>query len=235
MGGQRHRLDVDHSEHQAPLLDAVRRGGAFDVQMVRLRTGDYLIDDEVLIERKTVADFATSLVDGRLFPQAARLAHSPHRSILLIEGPTPPSVPAIHPHALEGALVSLAAMWRLPVLHSIDPDHSARILQLLANQASKPHQHPLRRFDRKPKRLASRRLFVLQGLPGVGPALAHRLLAQLGSVEGVVMAGAAALTQVRGLGLKKAARIRQLVGGSPEQTGFHGDSSAAFREDAGGS
>jgi DNA excision repair protein ERCC-4 len=210
MAGQLHRLDVDHSEHQ--LLDAVRRGGAFDVQMVRLQTGDYLIDDEVLIERKTIADFATSLADGRLFPQAARLAHSPHRSILLIEGPTPASVPAIHPHALEGALVSLAAMWRLPVLHSIDPEHSARILQLLANQASKPRQHTLRRFDRKPKRLASRRLFVLQGLPGVGPALAHRLLAQLGSVEGVITAGAAALTQVRGLGPKKAARIRQLVG-----------------------
>lgn len=214
MAGQFHRLDVDHSEHQAALLAAVRRGGAFDVQMVRLTTGDYLIDEEVLIERKTIADFAASLADGRLFAQAARLAHSAHRSILLIEGPTPAAVPAIHPHALEGALVSLAVMWRLPVLHSLDAEHSARILHLLANQASKPHQHTLRRFDRKPKRLDSRRLFVLQGLPGVGPELAHRLLAQLGSVEGVITAGAATLTQVRGLEPKKAARIRQLVGWS---------------------
>ena len=215
MAGQLHRLDVDHSEHQAALLDAVRRSGAFDVQMVRLPTGDYLIDREVLIERKTIADFAVSLADGRLFPQAARLAHSPHRSILLVEGPTPAAVPAIHPHALEGALVSLAAMWRLPVLHSLDAEHSARILRLLANQASKPYRHILRRFDRKPKRLASRRLFVLQSLPGVGPALAQRLLDQLGSVEGVITAGADALTQVRGLGPKKAARIRQLVDWSP--------------------
>jgi ERCC4-type nuclease len=130
----------------------------------------------------------------------------------LIEGPTPAAVPAIHPHALEGALVSLAAMWRLPVLHSLDAEHSARILQCLAHQVSKPHQHILRRFDRKPKRLASRRLFLLQGLPGVGPALAQRLLAQLGTVEGVITAGAASLAQVRGLGPKKAARIRELVG-----------------------
>lgn len=36
MAGQLHRLDVDHSEHQAALLEAVRRGGAFDVQMVGL-------------------------------------------------------------------------------------------------------------------------------------------------------------------------------------------------------
>jgi len=212
MAGQFHRLDVDHSEHHAALLDVIRRGGAFDVRMGRLTTGDYLIEDEVLIERKTIADFAASLADGRLFKQAARLAHSAHRSILLIEGPTPATVPAIHPHALEGALVSLAAMWRLPVLHSLDAEHSARILRCLANQASKPHQPTLRRFDRKPKRLASRRLFVLQGLPGVGPALAQRLLAQLGSVEGVITAGTDALAQVKGLGPKKAARIRELVG-----------------------
>ena len=54
-------------------------------------------------------------------------------------------------------------------------------------------------------------LFVLQGLPGVGPALPRRLFAHLGSAEGVVTAGLAALTQVRGLGPTKAARIRELV------------------------
>jgi ERCC4-type nuclease len=71
----------------------------------------------------------------------------------------------------------------------------------------------LRRYDRKPKRLATRRLFVLQGLPGVGPALARRLLARLGSVERVVTAEAAALETVRGVGPTKAARIRELVSG----------------------
>ena len=110
-------------------------------------------------------------------------------------------------------------MWRLPVLHSLDTEHSARILQCLANQVSKPHLHILRRVDRKPKRLASRRLFLLQGLPGVGPALAHRLMAQLGTVEGVITAGAASLSQVRGIGPKKAARIRELVADRPDRAG----------------
>jgi ERCC4-type nuclease len=43
--------------------------------MGRLAAGDYLIDDEVLVGRKTVGDFVASLIDGRLFPQAARLAY----------------------------------------------------------------------------------------------------------------------------------------------------------------
>jgi Fanconi anemia group M protein len=179
--------------------------------MAHLDTGDYLIDDEVLVERKTISDFVASLVDGRLFPQAARLAHSRYRSLLLIEGPKPASIPDVHPHALEGALVSLAAMWRLPVLHSSEAEHSLLVLRFLAKQASRPQQPVLRRFDRKPKRLASRRLFLLQGLPGVGPALASRLLDHFGSIERVINADVSALAEVRGIGPRKAALIRELV------------------------
>jgi len=188
--------------------------------MVHLGTGDYLIDNRVLVERKTIGDFIASLVDGRLFTQAARLAHSRYRSLLLIEGPRPSSMPHVHPHALEGALVSLAAMWRLPVLHSSEPEHSLLILQFLADQVSRPQQPVLRRFDRKPKRLASRRLFLLQGLPGIGPALAHRLLGHFGSIERVLSADASALAEVRGVGAKKAARIRELVGDAPPRPTF---------------
>jgi len=194
------------------LFDAVQRSGTFDVRLVRLVTGDYLIDHEMLVERKTIADFAVSLVDGRLFPQVARLAHSRHRSVLLIEGPPPAAMPDVHPRALDGALVSLAAMWRLPVLHSRNPDHSLRILQFLAAQARKRRDQVLRRVGRKPKRLTSRRLFLLQGLPGVGPAIAHRLLCEFGTVERVITADEAALTAIRGLGPHKAARIREIVG-----------------------
>ncbi len=207
-----HQVLVDHSESRSVLLAAMRRSGAFEIGMVNLTTGDYLIDNEVLIERKSAADFAASLLDGRLLPQVARLAHSTYRSLLLIEGPTGETIPGVHPHSLEGALVSIAAMWRLPVLHSSDADQSVRILRFLADQAREPHQRVLRRFDRKPKRLASRRLFLVQGLPGVGPALASRLLGHFGSVERLFTAAAATLAEVRGVGAKKAARIRELVG-----------------------
>jgi Fanconi anemia group M protein len=53
---------------------------------------------------------------------------------------------------------------------------------------------------------------VLQGLPGIGPALAQRLLLQFGSIERIVTAEEATLRLVRGVGARKAARIRELVG-----------------------
>jgi Fanconi anemia group M protein len=211
--GAMHRLTVDHSEHHASLLGVLRDSGLFSIEVDRLPTGDYLIDDRILIERKTRSDFIASLVDGRLFPQVARLAHSRYRSLMLIEGPTPANAPGVHRHSVEGALVSIAVMWRLPVLHSTDVDESYRLLRFLADQGSQSRRTVLPRYDRKPKRLATRRLFVLQGLPGVGPELARRLLAQLGSVERVMTADAVALGAVRGIGPKKAARIRETISG----------------------
>jgi ERCC4-type nuclease len=208
-----HGLVVDHSERGARLLDLLRESGLFLIAMARLPTGDYLLDDTILVERKTQADFVASLIDGRLFPQVARLSHSRYRSVMLIEGPVRGGAPDVHPHSVEGALVSIAAMWRLPVLHSVDPVESCRLLRFLAEQGRESRQTVLPRYDRKPKRLATRRLFVLQGLPGIGPALARRLLSELGSVGRVMTADASTLEQVRGVGPKKAARIRELVDG----------------------
>ena len=158
----RYRLRVDFSERNAALLDLARECGDFDIQMERLAVGDYHIDGGIVVERKTYADFATSLADGRLFPQAAALARSPHRPIVLLEGPSPAHMPDVHAHALKGAMLSLAVMWRLPVIHARDPEDSLRILLLLARQLARTSLGVLRRYDRKPKRLASRKLYVLQ-------------------------------------------------------------------------
>lgn len=208
---RRYVLRVDFSERNAALPDLARQCGEFDVRMEHLAVGDYLIDGGIAVERKTYADFAISLADGRLFPQAAALSRSPHRPVILLEGPRPSRMPDVHPHALTGATVSLAVMWRLPVLWSQDPEDSLQILCFLAHQLGNSDQRILRRYDRKPKRAASRKLYFLQGLPGVGPALAHRLLIEFGSVERVVTASESALMRVRGLGSKKTMRIREVV------------------------
>jgi len=53
-------------------------------------------------------------------------------------------------HALKGAIVSLAVMWRLPVLHARDPEDALRILRFLAQQVRDSEQRILRRYDRNP-------------------------------------------------------------------------------------
>jgi Fanconi anemia group M protein len=210
---RRHTLSVDFSERHSALLDLARASGEFDVHLEHLAVGDYFVDGGVLVERKTYADFATSLVDARLFPQAAALARSRHRPVLLLEGPKPLRMPDVHPHALKGAIVSLAVMWRLPVIHARDPEDSLCIFRCLADQLGRTAAGVLKRYDRKPKRLMSRKLYMLQGLPGVGPALANRLLIHFGAVEHVITADENTLIEVHGIGRKKAQRIRKIVSG----------------------
>ena len=58
-----HVLRVDFSERHSALLDLAQVAGDFDVRLERLAVGDYVVGAGVLVERKTYADFAMSLVD----------------------------------------------------------------------------------------------------------------------------------------------------------------------------
>ena len=63
----------------------------------------------------------------------------------------------------------------------------------------------------RPKRKRARQLFLLQGLPGVGPERAARLLERFGSVQAVVTASLDDLATVDGIGEKTAAKMRWAV------------------------
>lgn len=69
-------IEVDDRERNGDLLEALRSMDDVEMTVIRLELGDFRIEGAVVIERKTVADFATSLVDGRLFAQASRLVLS---------------------------------------------------------------------------------------------------------------------------------------------------------------
>lgn len=56
------------------------------VAVKRLSVGDYIVDNQLVFEKKTLKDFARSIVDGRLFRQAIRLANSKYKSVLILEG-----------------------------------------------------------------------------------------------------------------------------------------------------
>lgn len=105
-----------------------------------------------LIERKSYRDLEVSVVDGRLFRQAARLAHEAARGLILVEGPKLDH-PRVHPHAIAGAILSLAVDWRLPVVFTDGPDESLVLLRLIAEHHVQPPSPFVARHEYKPKRL----------------------------------------------------------------------------------
>lgn len=183
-----------------------------EVTTQRLSIGDYLVDNRLLFERKTLPDFVTSVLDGRLFRQASSLAASPFRPIIILEGRIKDIAHSgISREALQGALISATVMFGIPLLRSFDPEETARLMLYTAKQVRSVPNGALPRGGKRPKSKRKVQLQILQGLPGVGPARAQSLLKRHGSVENVMQADCQKLVETPGIGEEIAQRIRWAV------------------------
>jgi DNA excision repair protein ERCC-4 len=63
----------------------------------------------------------------------------------------------------------------------------------------------------RPKRLRSKQLYLLQGFPQVGPKLAKCLILHFESVSKIMNASVQDLTEVDGIGLISAQKIREVL------------------------
>ena len=194
------------------VLNALKALPAVEVSVARLELGDYRVGDDLLVERKTLVDFAVSVVDGRLFSQASRLARSERGSLMILEGRgSDLASTGIRREALQGALISLSLIFGIPVLRSMDEQETARLILYAESQHRAFAAVGRHRSGYRPKGKRKRQLYILQGLPGIGPERAARLLDAFGSVEAVLRADVENLVEVKGLGRKTAEAIRRSV------------------------
>lgn len=223
------RIVIDDRERNQDLLRVLNAMEGVKLDCERLEIGDFRINEAVLIERKTAADFAASLIDGRLFSQASRLVQSPLRPAYIIEGTAEDwkSLKIKRP-ALQGALISLMLVFDIPVLRSNDPEETARLVVYASQQFFRAQNDgwvPTRQI--KAKRRSTRQRRVLQSLPGIGPDRAKRLLAHFGSVRACLSADADELATLPGIGPAIAGKIVDTV---EEEQATYGDATSKETE-----
>lgn len=212
------RIIADDRENAGGVIAALRGMDGVNVEVRRLTCGDFLVGDRFIVERKTLADFAASIVDGRVFRQASSMARSARRGVLLLEGSGADlNAVGVQREALQGALIHLSVFRGLAVLRAHDPEETARLLVYLGRQAAAWASGALPRPGYRPKGRRARQLFLLQGLPGVGPGRAARLLDRFGSVQAVANASETELGSVDGIGEGIASRIRWALGADEAQ------------------
>jgi ERCC4-type nuclease len=184
----------------------------------RLRLGDYHIAGRLLVERKRWPDLVASIVDGRLFRQACRLAGSPLHAVVLPEGSEEDIAEcAMTREAIQGALISVNVILGIPVMRSREAEESARLMLYAGRQVRSVISGAVARAGYRPKSKRRIQLHILQGLPTVGPVRAARLLDKYGTVEAVLTASQEDLIGVLGIGKASAERIRWAV--SEPETG----------------
>lgn len=206
------RLVIDDRECRGPLPAAIAACAEFAVQVERLPVGDYCVDDALLFERKTLSDLTVSIKDGRLFDQALRLANASLPAALILEGTSRDLAGSnMRAEAIQGALITVSLFIGLPLLRSRDASATVHTLLFAARQRRAAACGALPRHGHRPRGKAALQSWVLQGLPGIGPHRAARLIQRFGSIEAAIAADVDALADVDGIGMHTARKLRWCV------------------------
>ncbi len=207
------KITADDREHKSAVIKSLMGIENVEVCIRRLPIGDYQVDNRVIVERKTLKDFAISIVDGRLFKQMIRLANSTFTGVLILEGTVSDTVEiGVTREAMQGALITDSLILGISVLRSKDPLETARLIVYIGRQIESMAGGGVHRYGYRPKDKRKRQLFILQGLPGVGPERAGRVLDSFGSVEAAISASSSELQSVDGIGKSIADKIKWAVG-----------------------
>jgi len=203
---------ADDRENKSEVIESLMGIENVKVSIYRLSIGDYQVDNRLIVERKTLKDFVVSIIDGRLFKQMLCLANSKSEGVLILEGTVSDMVEiGMTREAMQGALITVSLILGIPILRSKDPSETAKLIVYIGRQIESMAMGGVQRHGYRPKNKRKRQLFILQGLPGIGPGRAGRLLDRFGSVEAAISASSSELQSVDGIGKSIADKIRWAV------------------------
>lgn len=177
-----------------------------EIEFTNLNIGDYIINS-IAIERKTVQDLKSSIINKRIFSQMRELRQYPFY-LIIIEGINNDDLYSgiIHENALRGFLLSTALNEQIPIIFSRDEKDTAKYLSILTKNRQK------KEFSIRPKKLfktkEERLQFVLEGFPNIGPVKAKSLLKKFGSLKNIVNAEEKDLKEILG---KKSKEFKELI------------------------
>lgn len=201
-------LMVDHREpdEMKEKLAAIKN---LHIEEAALEIGDYVITDKLIIERKTVTDFVTSLTEDskRLFKQTDAMSQSGVPSVLILEGDIYAQRRTELP-SISGTLSYLAVIQRIAIVPTLSLHHSAYMIAKLVRHRVFGLGYDLGLRGAAPvNNYAGAAQFFIEGLPGVSALTAKRLLAHFGSARAVAGATEEDLRAVWGIGPNRARDI----------------------------
>lgn len=181
--------------------------------VTKLDFGDYLLGEDIAIERKTVFDLANTLTQRFLFDQIFKMKEAYPKSIVLIEGYMGllRKFRRISPESLSGALFTLTQA-NIPLVPTIDCRDTATFLVTSAKQLFKDGDvPPVIRHKIKTDALREQQLFIVAGLPHIGPVLGENMLRHFKTVRAVFSSSKEELIEVKGIGTQIAGSIMKVL------------------------
>ena len=145
-------IAADDRECKSEVIASLMQIENVDLTIRRLTMGDYQIDNRLIVERKTLKDFAISIIDGRLFKQMIRLAGSKSEGMLILEGTAGDIADlGMAREAMQGALITVSLILGIPVLRSKDPTETAKLIVYIGCQIESMARGSMQRHGYRPK------------------------------------------------------------------------------------
>ena len=187
----------------------------------------------VMVERKTVNDFLSSVRSNRLWDQLLRmmktekvLGYQVRRRILLIQGNFEDYFEVldygserdllVHWSQLMGAYQEIVYVYNTPIIHAETDMAFRAFMRILVKRESSGMNDKLpdARWYRKPARadlpVKDRKKYILSSLPYIGDRLAENLLTHFSTISSVACASVDELQKVPKIGKKKAELIYRM-------------------------
>jgi ERCC4-type nuclease len=114
---------------------------------------------------------------------------------------------------LRSGITHITAVSRIPIIFTGDVSETAKYMSLLVRQArlAGPPPEPQEPVDVEDEQAVPYQLRMLAQLPDVTPGIAQRLMDRFGTLKGVFCAKVTELQKIKGLGPKKAWKIKQAI------------------------
>jgi Fanconi anemia group M protein len=203
---------VDNRERNHELLDQLSQYN-IKLSFKQLPVGDYIISDRMCVERKTITDFESSIIDSRIFDQAERLSKSFTKPILILEGDM--NETNLGRNVILGTILSLYREYNLLVINSISPEETSYLLSRFAEKEQiYEKREPKLIGIRKNRSELELQIMLLCSLPGIGTKTARNMLLYFKNIKNIVDASPKELMSIEKIGKKKAEKIHNLLNSS---------------------
>ncbi len=193
---------IDTREKQSFVVSELIEKNA-QIKFELLEIADYLIQD-IAIERKTISDFISSMINKRLQKQLQEIKKYP-RQFLIIEGfDFDYQDRRIHENALRGMFLSIITEFNIPIIFTQDSEDTATFLVLLAKKQEKILKDKQKQSELSIRQSRSffskeeQKQFILEGFQGIGPTTAKKLLQELKTLKNIFAAPKEILQEIIG-------------------------------------
>jgi len=186
-----------------------------EVEVTELEIGDYIFNDKVAFEFKTIPDFITSIQDGRVFNQAINMAETYDYNFVIIQGDDHTRAKALsmsrnyHEITYYGYLGAIASLNRfVTVIESYSPFIQEAYYRMLINAKKSLTTKPIiKKHPRKHKNTAFN--YLAYCVYGVSSRRANDIVQtlELTTLEDLLYLKHEHLTSIPGIGDKLANRI----------------------------